>query len=212
LNYDATQIHLPKGRKTMSFVPAFEIGVWNAWIFMVAWLFSHVVPLDWPILRYDIKAMYKKSGASPPYNKTEKIISNFGTVVWVILFIYSVFLPLPLGMPLIYVGIALFVVGFVLAEIAFIPWKTTPFDEPITRGLYRYSRHPVYIGVFVQYIGIGIASASGLFLLLIIISIALSILILPAEERYCLDKYGDTYREYVDRTPRWIGLPKFITR
>jgi protein-S-isoprenylcysteine O-methyltransferase Ste14 len=192
----------------MSFIPAFEIGVWNVWIFMVAWVFFHVVPLDWPIFRYDIKALYKKSAASPPYNKTEKIISNLGMAVWIILFIYSIFLPLPLGTPLLYAGIALFVAGLIIVEIAMIPWVKTAIGEPITTGLYRYSRHPIYIGVFVQYIGIGIASASGLFLLLTVIQIALSALVAPAEERFCCEKYGDPYREYMNRTPRWLGAPK----
>ena len=192
----------------MSFIPACEIGVWNTWVFMAAWVFFHVVPLTWPIFRYDIKALFKKGGASPPYNKTEKIVNSLGTVIWVILFIYSIFLPLPLGTPLLYAGIAFFVVGLAIAEIAFIPWTTIPLNEPITRGLYRYSRHPIYIGVFVQYIGIGIASASGLFLLLTVIQIALSITALPAEERFCCEKYGDTYREYMNRTPRLIGIPK----
>ncbi len=192
----------------MSFLPAFEIGVWNLWIFMAAWVFFHVVPLDWPIFRYDIKALFKKSASSPPYNKTEKIIDKLGTAVWIILFIYSIFLPLPLGTPWLYAGIALFVAGFIITEIAGAPWYTTPFDEPITKGLYRYSRHPIYIGVYVQYLGIGIASASGLFLLLTIIQIALAMAIAPAEERFCLEKYGDTYREYMNKTPRWIGIPK----
>jgi protein-S-isoprenylcysteine O-methyltransferase Ste14 len=84
----------------------------------------------------------------------------------------------------------------------------TAIDEPITTGLYCYSRHPIYIGVFVQYIGIGIASALGYFLLLTIVSIILSILVVPAEERFCLEKYGDTYREYMNRTLRWIGIPE----
>ena len=192
----------------MSLIPAFEIGVWNIWIFMAAWLFFHIVPLTWPIFRYDIKAMFKKGAASPPYNKTEKIINNFGTVVWVILFIYSIFLPLPLGTPLLYAGIALFVVGLIICEIAGIPWATAPVDEPITRGIYRYSRHPIYIGVFVQYIGIGMASASGLFLLLTVVQIALSASVVAAEERFCRERYGNTYREYMNRTPRWIGIPK----
>jgi len=192
----------------VSFLPAFEIGVWNLWIFMVAWVFFHMVPLDWPIFRYDIKAMFKKGAASPGYNKNEKILDKIGTALWIILFIYSIFLPLPLGTPFLYAGIALFAAGFIIYEIAGIPWATTPFDKPITKGLYRYSRHPVYIGVFVQYIGIGIASASGLFLLLIVVLIALSAATAPAEERFCLEKYGDSYRKYRDRTPRWLGVPK----
>jgi protein-S-isoprenylcysteine O-methyltransferase Ste14 len=192
----------------MSFIPAFEIGVWNLWIFMVAWMFFHMVPLTWPIFRYDIKAMFKKGRASPPYNKTEKIINNFGMAVWIILFIYSIFLPLPLGTPLLYAGIALFVVGLIITEIAMIPWVKTAINEPVTKGLYRYSRHPVYIGVFVQHIGIGIASASGLFLLLAVVQVVLSALTAPAEERFCCEKYGDAYREYMNRAPRWLGVPK----
>jgi len=60
----------------------------------------------------------------------------------------------------------------------------------------------------VQYIGIGIASASGLFLLLILVPIALSMATAPAEERFCVEKYGNSYRKYMNRTPRWLGVPK----
>ena len=192
----------------MSFIPAFEIGIWNTWIFMVAWVFFHMVPLTWPIFGYDIKAMFRKGGASPPYNKTEKIINNLGMLVWFILLAYSVFLPLPLGTPLLYAGIVLFAVGIIITDIAMISFSKSAIDEPVTTGLYRYSRHPIYIGVFVQYIGIGIVSASGLFLLFIVIQIALSASTAPAEERFCLEKYSDTYRQYMERTPRWLGIPK----
>jgi protein-S-isoprenylcysteine O-methyltransferase Ste14 len=192
----------------LSFLPAFEIGVWNLWIFMVAWVFFHMVPITWPIFRYDIKVMFKRGGASPAYNKTEKILNNLGMAVWILLFIYSIFLPLPLGTPFLYAGIALFLAGVAIVEIAMIPWFKTAADEPVTRGLYRYSRHPVYIGVSVQYIGIGIASASGLFLLLILVPIALSMATAPAEERFCSEKYGDSYRKYMNRTPRWLGVSK----
>jgi protein-S-isoprenylcysteine O-methyltransferase Ste14 len=28
------------------------------------------------------------------------------------------------------------------------------------------------------------------------------------EERFLLEKYGEAYREYIDQTPRWTGMPK----
>ena len=28
-----------------------------------------------------------------------------------------------------------------------------------------------------------------------------------AEERGCLERFSDVYRDYMNRTPRWIGLP-----
>jgi protein-S-isoprenylcysteine O-methyltransferase Ste14 len=192
----------------MPFLPALEIGVWNLWIFMVAWVFFHMVPITWPIFRYDIKVMFKKGAASPAYNKREKIINNLMTAVWIVLFVYSIFLTLPLGTPFLYAGIALFAAGVIIVEIAMIPWVKTAIDEPVTKGLYRYSRHPVYIGVYLQQIGIGIAAASGLFLLLTITQVALSMVLAPAEERFCSEKYGDTYQVYMNSAPRWLGIPK----
>jgi protein-S-isoprenylcysteine O-methyltransferase Ste14 len=28
------------------------------------------------------------------------------------------------------------------------------------------------------------------------------------EEEVCLNKFGDAYRDYMHKTPRWLGLPK----
>ena len=192
----------------MSLIPAFEIGVWNVWIFMVAWVFFHMAPLNWPIFRYDVKAAFKKGSASPPLNRTEKRINFFSMLIFFILFIYSIFLPLPLGTAWLYTGLALFVLGLIIFEIAEISWATTPIDAPITRGIYRYSRHPIYVGVFLQFIGAAIASASWVFILLMVVNIILSIMLVVAEERFCCEKYGDAYREYMNRTPRWIGVPE----
>jgi protein-S-isoprenylcysteine O-methyltransferase Ste14 len=38
--------------------------------------------------------------------------------------------------------------------------------------------------------------------------IAASFYFAPLEEQSCLEKYGDAYREYMDRTPKYIGIPK----
>jgi len=84
----------------------------------------------------------------------------------------------------------------------------TPPDRPATEGLYRISRNPIYLSTSLMFIGVGIACASWLLLLLIAISIILQNSLIDAEERWCLEKYGDAYREYMNRTPKWIGIPK----
>jgi len=28
------------------------------------------------------------------------------------------------------------------------------------------------------------------------------------QERFLLEKYGTAYKEYMNRTPKWIGIPK----
>lgn len=55
---------------------------------------------------------------------------------------------------------------------------------------------------------ISIMSLSWLFLILVIILVIPLLLTASAEERYCLKTYGKEYRDYIERTPRWIGIPK----
>jgi protein-S-isoprenylcysteine O-methyltransferase Ste14 len=60
------------------------------------------------------------------------------------------------------------------------------------------------------FLGVSIISASWVFLLLTIIfgvgvTRPYSVKI---EEAQCLGHYGAAYREYMNRTPRWIGKPK----
>jgi protein-S-isoprenylcysteine O-methyltransferase Ste14 len=82
-------------------------------------------------------------------------------------------------------------------------------DKPNTTGIYRISRHPLYLGMFVVYVGIGIASASWVYLLIALALLATyrTAFVIP-EERMCCERFGDSYLEYMSRTPRWIGIPK----
>ncbi|MFX1464651.1 MAG: methyltransferase family protein, partial [Promethearchaeota archaeon] len=122
--------------------------------------------------------------------------------------IYSFFLPLKLGTAWLNIGLFVYLFGVIFTIVAGINLDTTPVDRPATKGLYRISRNPIYLGTFLIVIGIGIACASWLFLLLIAIFIVTIHLTVVAEERWCLEKYGDAYREYMNRTPKWIGIPK----
>jgi len=66
----------------------------------------------------------------------------------------------------------------------------------------------MYLTAFLYYVGVSIASASWLFLLLLIVYTVGLLVIAEREEQGCLEKYGDAYREYMNRTPKWIGIPK----
>jgi protein-S-isoprenylcysteine O-methyltransferase Ste14 len=192
----------------MVLIPAFEIGVWNTWIFMLVWLFFNAADPNWLLRRRDFKALFKKSSVIPPYTGTEKRVFVLLIVIQVLLLVYSVFLPLQLGTAWFYTGLTVFLLGLTIWEIAGISWATTPADEPVTTGIYRYSRHPMYIAIFLQLTGTGIASASGLFLLLVTMRTLSELFLAIPEERYCLEKYGDAYRDYMNKTPRWMGIPK----
>jgi protein-S-isoprenylcysteine O-methyltransferase Ste14 len=89
-----------------------------------------------------------------------------------------------------------------------VSWVNTPAGEIVTRGIYRFSRHPIYVTEVLLLLGVSIASASWFFLLFpIIVGFGVAYFI-KIEEAQCIGHYGNAYREYMDRTPRWIGMPR----
>jgi protein-S-isoprenylcysteine O-methyltransferase Ste14 len=187
----------------MSATPAFEIGVWNAWIFIVPYL---LVNFGLPFMTIDRKSTF---WMWPSYTRLERICLLIGMLLMGDMWIYSIFLPLSTGTGWFYAGLFVYLLGWVFLVLAYLTFTTTPVDKPNTTGIYRLSRHPWYLGMLLIYIGTGIASASWVYLLLALALFATyqNVFIIP-EERFCLERFGDAYREYTNRTPRWIGLPK----
>ena len=187
----------------MTLVPAFEIGLWNAWIFMIWPLIQNLVIM----LNKDLYQRFGGSSDTKPSQK-DKILNLSGTLFWLLTTVYSILLPLKLGTIWFAIGLIFFLLGLVITIIVTITFATVPMNEPITRGAYRYSRHPGYAALILIYFSVSIASASWIFLLATIIwAVSLSISV-KDEEHYCLERYGLAYREYMNRTPRWVGIPR----
>jgi len=189
----------------MLLIPAFQIGVWNAWIFMiwpwVAMLAVRLVGLD----------VYRRASGLPSEMKTShqyRIVSYVSMVIETMAVAYSIFLPLKLGTIWFYAGLSIFLLGLVVLTTATVNFAATPMNVPITRGMYHYSRHPLYLASLLIYFSVGIAAASWVFLLIFVVQSVSIRIAAVEEERFCLEKYGEAYRGYVDRTPRWLGLPK----
>ena len=142
--------------------------------------------------------------------KTERRTFGLSRVVMFLPIIYSIFLPLKLGTTWFYIGLPIALLGLIMYTIVWVNLATTPLDnEPTTKGLYRFSRNPMYLTGFLMDIGVSIVCASWLFLLLSITSMVFAnIRYASSEESFLLEKYGESYREYMERTPRWIRMPK----
>jgi protein-S-isoprenylcysteine O-methyltransferase Ste14 len=109
-------------------------------------------------------------------------------------------------------GLALFVVGLTTAIVA----QITLFrnysgaliiredHQLITHGIYRFTRHPVYLGVITAIIGIPvfISSLYGLLIILALIPIFLNRI--RMEERLLTEEFGDAYRTYKETTSKLV--------
>ncbi len=188
----------------MSWVPAFEIGLWNAWWFMCVYLLQWLaVVLAGPKL-----AQRTSAPADIEPSKSQRRNGIAVTVTWIIATLYSIFLPFYLGTIWFYVGLAFFIIGLAILIIGTVSFARSPEDKPVTGYAFRYSRHPGYLSMFIIYLGVSLAAASWLFFLITIVTVVLQRQTAILEENYCLRKYGEAYREYMKRTPRWLGIPK----
>jgi len=154
------------------------------------------------------KEAMKKAHVTTAHSKTEKIIERIYPILMIGFWVYSIFLPLKLDTAWFYVGLTICFLSIIIGYTSIVSFTTTPLDELVTKGAYSISRNPAGLSAVLMDIGIGIACASWVFLLYAIIEIILGNISVRGEERYLLQKYGDAYREYMNRTPRWIGIPK----
>ena len=87
---------------------------------------------------------------------------------------------------------------------SFWSYCTADRDKLITKGIYRYSRNPMYVVFTIGFLGIAISCAS-LWLLLVLLPYVWAMHgTILGEEQYCEKTFGDDYREYKKRVPRYI--------
>lgn len=105
-----------------------------------------------------------------------------------------------------------------LAGLALLVWAATTFrragtqiptTQPTTtivdQGPYRFTRNPIYLGMFFGLIGLAVAVNSlWLFVLLLPFYLVIRYGVVAREEAYLDRKFGDVYRAYKARVRRWL--------
>ena len=129
--------------------------------------------------------------------------------------------PLPLG-GFRYFGFLPLVIG--VAIYCWCAWDFTfagkgtpaPIDPPkelVVRGLYRYVRNPMYVGVMSILVGEALLFASRtLFGYAALVFALFFLFVVVYEEPTLRNKFGESYREYCRNVSRWIPRAPQITR
>jgi protein-S-isoprenylcysteine O-methyltransferase Ste14 len=107
---------------------------------------------------------------------------------------------------LIVIGMAVFVAAARSFSGAATPVQgTKPTRVLVTTGIHGWSRNPIYLGMFLVYVGIGIAVRSP-WILILTLPLLLTIRygVIAREEVYLERRFGDTYRDYRARVRRWV--------
>ncbi|MFC1802606.1 methyltransferase family protein [Thermoproteota archaeon] len=76
--------------------------------------------------------------------------------------------------------------------------------ELVDYGVFLYSRHPMYLGIMIMYLGLAASTMSAAAFILLI-GIFFFYNYLAAYEETKLDEFfGDRYRDYMKKTRRWF--------
>ncbi|MBZ5595544.1 MAG: isoprenylcysteine carboxylmethyltransferase family protein [Acidobacteriia bacterium] len=83
-----------------------------------------------------------------------------------------------------------------------------PVDAPkrlVVRGLYRFVRNPMYVGVLLILLGESLAFRSTRILIYAaLVFVFFNLFVLLYEEPALKRKFGASYEEYLNKVPRWI--------
>jgi len=113
------------------------------------------------------------------------------------------------------VGIALFVIGLIIRIHSLLTLKQyftysvakVENHKIIETGLYKFIRHPGYLGQLIIFIGISTSISNWLSILVMTIPITLGYLYrIKVEERFMLEQLGEDYLNYQERTKRLIPM------
>jgi len=75
----------------------------------------------------------------------------------------------------------------------------------VTTSVHGWTRNPIYLGLFLLYVGIGVAARSPWILILTLpLAITVRYGIVAREEAYLERRFGSAYRDYKTRVRRWL--------
>jgi len=74
----------------------------------------------------------------------------------------------------------------------------------VTHGPYRWVRHPLYSVGFVAFTGFSLLAANWFILATLLLAFGVLMQRTPIEERRLIERFGDDYLEYMQRTGRYL--------
>jgi protein-S-isoprenylcysteine O-methyltransferase Ste14 len=176
----------------------FKLSIWNAWLLSLPFFALGVFFMG---MKKDIaKRMSDMTG----YSAREKFLTVVASIVPYPFMLATVWTPFTAMLPLVYLGVSLYIIGMALFAASLKVIIQTPHNERFSSGSYRFSRNPLYVAATIVFIGICLSTASIVLTGYLVIAVLLQHFMILAEERICKEKYGVAFENYLKRVPRYL--------
>ncbi len=183
----------------MKFFPELKLALGDGWIFLILFFILQFINL-----KFNSKQMREKLFDRSNFNRKQWILTFIGKIFGIPAMILIFFTPIAFQNIEFLLGIGIYFIGMVGLRISVLNFTSTPLDQPVTKGLYKYSRNPQETMLIVIFIGMALIVGSGVVLLLIIVSKTFSHYNLIAQEEACIKQYGESYQDYLKQVPRYF--------
>jgi len=161
------------------------------------------------LLRYGFMAFFGKNSMEkanffPPTLGKEQTAYYIYQFTTLFLLIFPLFKQIHFETAVDLIGIIIYIIGAVLYMLSIIHFSKPETQGITTKGLYRFSRNPMYVAFFLYFLGCAILIHSILyFSVLGVFQVSVHFLIL-SEERWCLKEFGEQYADYMKKVRRYI--------
>ncbi len=103
-----------------------------------------------------------------------------------------------------YIGLIFYILGLILCAISVMNFAAPSNEGFNYNGLYRCSRNPMYISYLIYFVGCTLLTQSLVLCGIVLIFQISSHWIILSEERWCIEKFGKEYKQYMKKVRRYI--------
>ncbi len=151
------------------------------------------------------KAAVKRAALFAPMYGNEMIAYWIYQISNIAIFVYLCFLKVTIDTSwLFYVGAGIYLSGLLLCAVSIKDFAMPPNKEMNDNGIYRFSRNPMYVAYFLIFAGTALLTKSWILFGIVVIFQVSAHWVIIAEERWCMEQFGESYRQYMKKVRRYI--------
>lgn len=161
------------------------------------------------LIRFGLLSILNKDGLRraaffAPLIGKEKAAYWFYQITTILILVCPFFLKITTDPHWFYIGFSVYGLGLFLCIASTLSFANPAKNGLNLKGLYRYTRNPMYVAYFICFLGCVLLTQSLLlFAILMVFQISAHWIIL-SEERWCIERFGEAYKTYMHEVRRYI--------
>lgn len=171
----------------------------NAFLLVIPFILIRFVLLS----IIDKEALKRASFFAPLIGK-EKVAYGFYQISTILIFIYLCFLKITTDSFWYYVGLVIYGLGILLCIVSVLNFARPAENGINLKGFYQVSRNPMYVANFIYFLGCVLLTQSFILSAILIVFQISAHWIILSEERWCINKFGEEYINYMNQVRRYI--------